>query len=221
MANYVNAKVQAASAAAPRAEEEAGGKCPGCGRGISGHEEFCPHCGRRLVPYCTFCGADLLPGETVCPDCGAGTGGIVCPECGTLNQRGFCRKCNHPLTKAAERVLQKAQVDPKFQEAVELSRKATETTDEKEYVRTVKSLNQILAEMLPPAGSTPQQQRNYFSARKIAVVHQQRTLTPVGWVCNFCGCTHSNPGECARPELGGQWQYTETITETTSYEYEK
>lgn len=221
MAEYFNTKAQAATASEAEAEVQSGRECPHCGRGVGSDVEFCPHCGKRLVAYCTFCGADMLPGETVCPDCGAGADGIICPECGTLNQRGFCRKCNHPLTRAAERVLQKAQADPKFQEALELSRKAVETEDEQEYVQTVKSLNQLLSEMYPPAGSTPQQQRNYFSARKIAVVHQNRTLTPTSWVCNFCGATHSNPSECAMPELGGQWLYKETITETTSYEYEK
>lgn len=221
MPEQFSAKARAAAAAKKEEEVQSGGKCPNCGRGIGGDSEFCPHCGKRLVNYCTFCGADMLPGETVCPECGASAEGIVCPECGTLNQRGFCRRCNRPLTRAAERVLQKAQADPKFQEALELSRKAAGTEDKQEYNRIVKSLNEILAGMAPPPGSTPQQQRNYFSARKIAVVHQHRTLTPTSWVCNYCGCTHNNPGECARPELGGRWNYTETITETTSFEYEK
>ncbi|MBR5176748.1 MAG: hypothetical protein IKW89_12585 [Bacteroidales bacterium] len=89
-------------------------------------------------------------------------------------------------------------------------------------------IDKLLSEMLPPAGSTPQQQRNYFCARKIEVV-KTKTVTktvqnPLGWVCNLCGCTHKQPSECAMPELGGRWIYgkphtfTETITTKTSSE---
>ncbi|MDD5914636.1 MAG: zinc ribbon domain-containing protein [Bacteroidales bacterium] len=89
-------------------------------------------------------------------------------------------------------------------------------------------IDKLLSEMLPPAGSTPQQQRNYFCARKIEVV-KTKTITktvknPIGWVCNLCGCTHRQPSECAMPELGGRWiygasrTYTETITTKTSSE---
>lgn len=89
-------------------------------------------------------------------------------------------------------------------------------------------IDKLLSEMLPPAGSTPQQQRNYFCARKIEVVKtktiNKTVKNPIGWVCNLCGCTHRQPSECAMPELGGRWiygasrTYTKTIITKTSSE---
>ena len=57
--------------------------------------------------------------------------------------------------------------------------------------------------MMPPSAATPEEQRNFFSARKITVV--ELTLKPMSWVCNYCGCTHRQPSECVEPELGGKW----------------
>ena len=252
--------------------------CPYCGHPISEGSEICPHCRRKLVSYCTFCGAPMVPEEKECSQCGAPAGGIICPKCGTLSFRAFCPECNEPLTRAAKKAVEKAQSDPKFQQLQELVSKAEElraqientsineplTIHEKENEpRTLdvstpivskevdngeasskssiisdssaKDLEQLeididklLSEMLPPAGSTPQQQRIFFCARKIEVV-KAKTVTktiknPIGWVCNLCGCTHRQPSECARPELGGRWiyggsrTYTETITIKTSSE---
>lgn len=59
--------------------------------------------------------------------------------------------------------------------------------------------------MLPPAGSTPQEQRNYFSARKLPVEKIIHTKVRNAWVCNFCGCWHNRPSECCEPWHGGKW----------------
>jgi RNA polymerase subunit RPABC4/transcription elongation factor Spt4 len=261
--------------------------CSFCGGIVSGNQEICPHCRRKLVSYCTFCGAPMGPEEKECSQCGAPAGGIICPKCGTLSFRAFCPECNEPLTRAAKKAVEKAQSDPKFQQLQELVSKAEElraqientatdvieglevskdqlvinereckpqTLDSSEsavsngtdneiappkssikYDTSAKDLekleidiDKLLSEMLPPAGSTPQQQRNYFCARKIDLV-KTKTVTktvqnPLGWVCNLCGCTHRQPSECAMPELGGRWIYgkphtfTETITTKTSSE---
>jgi hypothetical protein len=45
----------------------------------------------------------------------------------------------------------------------------------KEYKQTIRDVNKIFEEMLPPAGSTPQEQRNFYSARKVAVVTTTKT----------------------------------------------
>lgn len=87
-----------------------------------------------------------------------------------------------------------------------------------EYEDTLKDLDKLFEEMLPPAGSTPQEQRNYFSARKIVlttVTEKKYTVTtPIEWICNYCGCHHKQPNECYKPFLGGQWVYdTKEITE--------
>ena len=98
----------------------------------------------------------------------------------------------------------------------------------KDLEQLEKDIDKLLSEMLPPAGSTPQQQRNYFCARKIEVVKtktiNKTVKNPIGWVCNLCGCTHRQPSECAMPELGGRWiygasrTYTKTIITKTSSE---
>ena len=74
-----------------------------------------------------------------------------------------------------------------------------------EYSKIQEDLNKALGEMLPPAGSTPQEQRNYFSARKLPVDKIIRTKIRSAWVCNFCGCWHNCPSECCEPWHGGKW----------------
>lgn len=221
--------------------------CPKCGYSLNSDYEICPKCGYKLVSYCTFCGAEMTPDEVVCSECGLPAEGIVCPRCGTRNFRGFCSKCGEPLTKAAFKAVEKANEDPVFQQAIELARKALElgedlksdnrklslavpergslatpkagASKETEYKRVVKDLNKLLEEMLPPAGSTPQQQRNYYSARKVAVVVKAVSKVPVEWICNYCGCTHPDPSDCYKPELGGKWIFKEV--ETTIKEYKR
>ena len=74
-----------------------------------------------------------------------------------------------------------------------------------EYSKIQEELNKALGEMLPPVGSTPQEQRNYFSARKLPVDKIIRTKIRSAWVCNFCGCWHNCPSECCEPWHGGKW----------------
>ena len=74
-----------------------------------------------------------------------------------------------------------------------------------EYSKIKAELDKALNEMLPPAGSTPQEQRNYFSARKLPVEKIIQTKTREAWVCNFCGCWHNCPSECCEPWHGGKW----------------
>ena len=103
-----------------------GSRCPICGAEISSRFEICPECGGKLVSYCTFCGADMDRNDTECPECGMPAGGVKCPECGTLNHRSFCSKCNTPLTRAAQKAVQKALEDPKVKEAIDLCAKLAE-----------------------------------------------------------------------------------------------
>ena len=165
--------------------------------------------------------------------------GVVCPQCGTRNYRTFCSHCNAPLTRAAQRAIEKATEDPKVIQAAQLMdqaaqlEEALETADEgpakeqaqEEYRQVVKDIDQLFAEMLPPAGSTPEEQYNYYSARKVAVeyVRTIKKETQTGWVCNYCGCLHRQPSECAEPWHGGTWIYkTITATEVVrEYKYEE
>ena len=81
-----------------------------------------------------------------------------------------------------------------------------------EYEKAVEDANKAMEEMLPPAGCTPQEQRNYYTARKVAVmetVQESWRGVPVkdsmAWECNYCHVLHNNPHECAKPYLGGKW----------------
>lgn len=76
-----------------------------------------------------------------------------------------------------------------------------------EYSKIKAELDKALNEMLPPVGSTPQEQRNYFSARKLPVEKTIQTKGREAWVCNFCGCWHNCPSECCEPWHGGKWVY--------------
>lgn len=71
------------------------------------------------------------------------------------------------------------------------------------YKAVATKLQAQLDAMLPDAAATPQEQRNFFSARKIRssrVVDGDRF-----WVCNYCGCKHHQPSECTKPWMGGKW----------------
>lgn len=81
-----------------------------------------------------------------------------------------------------------------------------------EYKQTVEAANKTLLEMLPPAGMTPQEQRSYYTARKVAVMEviEERyygiqVKETVGWECNKCHVIHNSPEDCAVREFGGVW----------------
>lgn len=221
MATISNANVRVSEAELQEKSVQgtaSGMKCPHCSGAVAPDDEVCPHCGARLVDWCTFCGTPLLPLDDECPECGMPVSGVKCPQCGTLNQRPFCSKCNQPLTRAATKAVEKAKEDPVFQQCQTLAKKAAETTDEQEKKRIVTSLNGLFKRMLPPPGSTPKEQMIFYSARKVAVETTYVTRHRVGWVCNYCGCTHDKPSECAKPQLGGHWIYEDTKTTYTTYE---
>lgn len=82
----------------------------------------------------------------------------------------------------------------------------------KSYKEKATEMNDALAAMTPPPDFTPEQQRDYYSARKIATVVtttacDMSDYRPMQWRCNLCGCAHNAPSECAQPELGGVWEY--------------
>lgn len=212
------------------AKTSSGIKCPHCGAAILEDDEICPSCGRKLVSLCTFCGAPMDWSDSECPECGASAEGITCPSCGHLCFRSFCPECNTPVTRAAARMVEAAKQDPLFAEASrknaeaeELGRKLEEATEaeapqiRQELIKVTDDLNGILERMLPPAGSTPQEQRNYYSARKVAVQVKVTRRIKLGWVCNYCGSTHDNPSDCVKPFLGGKWKYEDVTTTQTEY----
>lgn len=72
----------------------------------------------------------------------------------------------------------------------------------KAYREKAQEMDEALANLVPPPEFTPEEQRDYFSARKIARLDQP---VPMLWKCNLCGCLHPCPSECAEPQLGGVW----------------
>lgn len=66
--------------------------------------------------------------------------------------------------------------------------------------------------MLPDSAATPEEQRDFFSARIITSTRIE--LVKQGWVCNYCGCHHKCPNECAEPQLGGKWIFIENVVKT-------
>jgi len=81
-----------------------------------------------------------------------------------------------------------------------------------EFQAAVEAANKTLMEMLPPAGMTPQEQRNYYTSRKVAMMEVMEEKwygipiqETVGWECNECHVLHSCPEECVVREFGGKW----------------
>lgn len=76
-----------------------------------------------------------------------------------------------------------------------------------------------LKDMLPDANMTPAQQRDYACARKVPVIIKEKGVKQTWWVCNFCGCYHHQPSECAEPWHGGTWLTEEIEVETKIWKY--
>lgn len=102
---------------------------------------------------------------------------------------------------------------------------------QEELNQVINDLNSVFESLVPPNGSTPQEQFGFFSAQKVAIertrtITQTRTENILGWECNYCHCFHTAPKDCYRPQLGGTWRYGDiTIHETfdekyTEYKYE-
>ena len=119
---------------------------------------------------------------------------------------------------------------PKVQPKQSSSRSREEI--QAEYQRMVEEANKVLESMVPPAGSTPQEQRNYSTARKVAVMEtykEKETVSYIsqqiermGWVCNRCQVFHRSPEECLVREYGGHWTTrTVDVWSTREEEVEK
>lgn len=201
--------------------------CPECGMPAEG--VMCPNCHiRNHRPFCGQCGQPLSRAARVAVDRAkrdpkvheaarllvriaeleaelegnaAGTDeGPHEPTEGELRLRELM--ANVGLTPAEQ-----PKAAPKTQET-----KRTRAEILAEYEKAVEDANKAMEEMLPPAGCTPQEQRNYYTARKVAVmetVQESWRGIPVSdsmaWECNYCHVLHNNPHECAKPYLGGKW----------------
>lgn len=78
------------------------------------------------------------------------------------------------------------------------------------YKEKAAEMDAALAALTPPEEYTPEQQRDYYSARKVARIVEAFDMSgydPMMWQCNLCGALHKVPSECVSPELGGTWIY--------------
>ena len=221
--------------------------CPFCGGKLV---DYCTFCGAPMSPTDTVCDECGMPANGVkCPNCGTLNVRSFCRHCNTPLTKAALRAVEKakqdPKVKKVAELLDRAieleaqlkgtKVEPgegelRLMEILEGKVEFTQVEQDKtavmeEYKRVVKDINQLFEEMLPPAGSTPQEQYNYYSARKVAVesVHHVEENIKTGWVCNYCGCFHHKPSECCEPWHGGTWIY-ETIEReevVTDYRYEE
>lgn len=85
------------------------------------------------------------------------------------------------------------------------------------YESKAAEMQAALDAMLPDADDPPEEQRNFLCACLVETYSTTKTKTkvPTSWVCNWCGCHHSQPSQCTRPDLGGHWLYTEREIVTT------
>lgn len=85
------------------------------------------------------------------------------------------------------------------------------------YEAKAAAMQSALDQLLPDPADPPEEQRNFLCAclteTYSTVVTRERVTT--GWVCNFCGCHHNTPSNCARPELGGRWLYEDKEVKQT------
>lgn len=220
--------------------------CSFCGAMMDPSDRFCPECGNsREGIVCPECGT--LNFRSFCRKCNhpldhMAQAAIAQAQADPKFQRMVelqqrMVELERQILDGADKALSEADESLKQQYDALLamisggvSEKQTEAkvTDEglkqmaQEYRESVQQMNAIMADLMPDAGMTPQEQRNYFCARKLPVITVTRRKEviqqPVEWICNYCGCHHSQPSDCVEPQLGGTWVYEnieveEVITE--------
>ncbi|GHT34448.1 hypothetical protein FACS189434_10610 [Bacteroidia bacterium] len=84
------------------------------------------------------------------------------------------------------------------------------------YKAKLAEIQETINSMLPDPGTTPQMQRNYYSAVKVEII--KKISVRVVWVCNAYGCQHSQPNECSEPWKGGEWITKEETIKTWGYQ---
>lgn len=210
----------------PKGEQE----CPECGMNRAG--VTCPFCGTVSArPYCRNCNEPLTPAarkelERALKDPEFIRAAQLAVKAAELKmsiaEDADPEQNEAPAAELPDDILrlkallagikpetheQKAPAEPEKQPAAAAGRKTREEL-RAEYEKVAAELDAALKSMLPPAGSTPAQQRNYFSARKLP--KEIKLQKAVAWICNFCGFRHKHPSECCEPWRGGTWIYEES-----------
>lgn len=199
--------------------------CPECGMPAEGI--ICPTCGiRNHRPFCGQCGQPLSRAARIAVDRAkldpkVKEAAIAMMKVAELEAEldGAApgpEEEPHAPTEAELRMRElMGKVGFKPAVAPEADKPKTQRTRAEimaEYQKAVEDANRAMEEMLPPAGMTPQEQRNYCTARKVAVMETVQESwrgipfkESMAWECNYCHVLHNNPCECAKPGLGGKW----------------
>jgi len=204
-------------------------KCSFCDNYIDPEDKFCCECGNPI-------------GGIVCPNCSTLNHGSFCLRCNSplddiakeelkkaqkdpqfIKIQAIAAEIEELQSNFEETITQKETTGRESGNSEKITLKiktVSEKETEKAYREKVEELNELMRQLIPERGSTPQMQRNYYSARRLPVVTKTQKKVPVCWVCNLCGYRHSHPQECAQPDLGGTWYYDIIETEHVSFEYE-
>ena len=205
--------------------------CPECGMPADG--VLCPDCGvRNFRPFCRQCGKPLsraarMAVEKAKADPKVQETARLMRRMAELQAELEALEREEAIEAEAAKPRELSDVEKRYRELmakvgftpaeVPKVSKVTKSTRSREAIltefkKTVDDTDRVLEEMLPPAGTTPQEQRNYFTARKQAVIeiatevfygiNPQETMV---WQCNHCHVTHSSPEACSFREFGGQW----------------
>lgn len=228
---YCGADVPQGSEWCPSCGKKLVSYCTFCGADIPSGENECPECGNSVDGIiCPTCGARSFRG--FCSNCNEPLTRLAKKTVEKALQDESVQEIKELLDEienlkaeiAEETATLSVQPQSESEVAPEQKKKSPLLLKKQERIQHLsKDINKIFAEMLPPAGATPQEKRNYYSARLIAVSKTVKATqkVPVGWVCNLCGCRHSFPSQCAAPELGGRWIYDTTVVQKTVTSYQK
>ena len=182
--------------------------CSFCGATMDPDDRYCPECGNsREGIVCPECGT--LNFRSFCRKCNhpldrMAQAAVAQAQADPKYQRMVALQkrmvelerqildgADHALSEADEQL--KKEYDAllaMIQGGVSENKAETQVSDEslkqiaKEYRESVQEMNEIMADLMPDAGMTPQEQRNYFCARKLPVitVTKQEGVIPGGGV---------------------------------------
>lgn len=217
-----------------------GGNCTFCGKPMPPGEAECPHCGNpsdgiecpecstiNFRNFCRKCGVALnsraqnaIARYRETPEYRKAEG--IAQELKRLdnfiNGKTSVNSLAEPICPPAQPSAPKVKPSPAQRKEINFN---VLTLDEAErmYEEKRAEMEAVLDSIVPPPDMTPEEQRDFCTARKIVVTYTtviNKTINK-GWICNYCGCRHNNPSECAEPWHGGTWitiDVSKTIVET-------
>lgn len=206
--------------------------CPECGNPTDGIE--CPECGTiNFRSFCRKCGAALNSRaltalERVRQHPNFRRALELVAELAQLQEDAPVQAESHnPLEAARQRLRRlasaaKTATPAALRKTTPVRRVGTLDEASRLYAEKRAELDALLDSIVPPAELSPEEQRDYCSARMVAVERTEirRFLKPRCWVCNYCGMEHDCPSDCAEPWHGGTWVYDEEDVAVSKISFE-